>query len=160
MIANFQFHSSVFLFLFILFIPLIIRDVVRRRSSGVKIPSLAGSSPSRSIRIIIPLLKFSKYLILSALILAMARPRTFTVSQNRDDTKGIDIILTVDVSLSMLAKDLEPDRLEALKKIAIDFVSQRPSDRIGLVTYSGEALTKVPVTFDHQVLKEIGIAHV
>ena len=154
MIANFQFHSPVFLFLFILFIPLIIRDVVRRRSSGVKIPSLVGSSPSLSIRIIIPLLKFSKYLILSALILAMARPRTFTVSQNRDDTKGIDIILTVDVSLSMLAKDLEPDRLEALKKIAIDFVSQRPSDRIGLVTYSGEALTKVPVTFDHKVLKE------
>ena len=54
----------------------------------------------------------------------------------------------------MLAKDLEPDRLEALKKIAIDFVSQKPSDRIGLVTYSGEALTKVPVTFDHKVLKE------
>jgi Ca-activated chloride channel family protein len=82
----------------------------------------------------------------------MARPRTFTVSQDRDDTKGIDIMLSVDVSLSMLAKDLTPDRLTALKDIAIKFVNKRPNDRIGLVAYSGEAFTKVPVTSDHQVV--------
>lgn len=61
-------------------------------------------------------------------------------------------MLSVDVSLSMLAKDLEPDRLTALKDIAKKFVAQRPGDRIGLVTYSGEAFTKVPVTSDHAVV--------
>lgn len=84
----------------------------------------------------------------------MARPRTFTVSQDNDDSKGIDIMLSVDVSLSMLAKDLEPDRLTALKGIAKKFVNQRPADRIGLVIYSGEAFTKVPVTSDHAVVLE------
>lgn len=93
-------------------------------------------------------------MVLAFLILAMARPRTFTVSQNEDPEKGIDILLAVDVSLSMLSRDLEPDRLSALQRIAVDFVKQRTGDRIGLVTYSGEALTKVPVTTDHQVLIE------
>lgn len=97
-------------------------------------------------------LKISKYFILSALIIALARPRTYTVSQDRDESKGIDIILSVDVSLSMLAKDLDPDRLEALKKIAVDFVNKRENDRLGLVAYSGEAYTKVPLTTDHQVV--------
>ena len=63
-------------------------------------------------------------------------------------------MLSVDVSLSMLAKDLEPDRLTALKAIAKSFVDKRPGDRIGLVAYSGEAFTKVPVTSDHAVLLE------
>ena len=61
-------------------------------------------------------------------------------------------MLSVDVSLSMMAKDLDPDRLTALKKIAIDFVNKRENDRIGLVAYSGEAYTKVPLTTDHQVV--------
>ena len=61
-------------------------------------------------------------------------------------------MLSVDVSLSMLAKDLEPDRLTALQKIAKKFVNSRPADRIGLVTYAGEAFTKVPVTSDHAVV--------
>jgi Ca-activated chloride channel family protein len=97
-------------------------------------------------------LKISKYIILSALIIAMARPRTFTVSQDRDDTKGVDIMLSIDVSLSMLAKDLNPDRITALKDIAVKFVQKRPNDRIGVVAYAAEAFTKVPVTSDHQVV--------
>lgn len=84
----------------------------------------------------------------------MARPRTFSVSENRDETKGVDIIMAVDVSYSMLAKDLSPDRLTALKGIAERFVDKRPNDRIGLVAYAAEALTKVPITLDHEVLKE------
>lgn len=98
------------------------------------------------------LLKTSKYIILSALIIAMARPRTFTISQDRDDTKGVDIMLSIDVSLSMLAKDLNPDRITALKDIAVKFVQKRPNDRIGVVAYAAEAFTKVPVTSDHQVV--------
>ncbi len=107
---------------------------------------------SGSIQGVLFLLKISKYIILSALIIAMARPRTFTISQDRDDTKGVDIMLSIDVSLSMLAKDLSPDRITALKDIAVKFVQKRPNDRIGVVAYAAEAFTKVPVTSDHQVV--------
>lgn len=69
-------------------------------------------------------LKITKYIILSGLILALARPRTFSISDDRDETKGVDIFLAVDVSPSMLAKDLEPDRITALKNIAKDFVKK------------------------------------
>ena len=115
-------------------------------------PSVKNMRPSGNISMVMTFLKLSKYLILTALIIALARPRTYTVSQDRDESKGIDIMLSVDVSLSMLAKDLDPDRLEALKKIAVDFVNKRANDRIGLVAYSGEAYTKVPLTTDHQVV--------
>ena len=115
-------------------------------------PSVKNMQPSGNISLVMTFLKISKYFILSALIIALARPRTYTISQDRDESKGIDIMLSVDVSLSMMAKDLDPDRLTALKKIAIDFVNKRENDRIGLVAYSGEAYTKVPLTTDHQVV--------
>lgn len=149
---DFEFYSPWFLLLFLLFIPLFIRDISIQQKKGVKVPTVNNMGESRGIRFVLFLLKVSKYIILSALIVAMARPRTFTISQDRDDTKGIDIMLSVDVSLSMLTKDLTPDRLTALKDIAVKFVQKRPNDRIGLVTYSGEAFTKVPVTSDHQVV--------
>lgn len=149
---NFEFYSPWFLLLFLAFIPLLILDMRKKKRTGIKVPTTAKMEENKGILFVLFLLKISKYLILSALIIAMARPRTFTVSQNDDDSKGIDIMLSVDVSLSMLAKDLEPDRLTALKKIAKKFVNQRPGDRIGLVTYSGEAFTKVPVTSDHAII--------
>ncbi|WP_294220034.1 VWA domain-containing protein [uncultured Chryseobacterium sp.] len=149
---NFEFYSPWFLLLFVLFIPLLFRDISKQKRKGIKVPTVKNMGDSGGIHIVMFFLKISKYLILSALIIAMARPRTFTISQDRDDTKGIDIMLSVDVSLSMLAKDLTPDRLTALKDIAIKFVNKRPNDRIGLVAYSGEAFTKVPVTSDHQVV--------
>ncbi len=154
---NFEFYSPWFLLLFLFFIPLLIRDLRKKKRSGITVPTTKNMSENQSFLFVLFLLKVSKYIILSSLIIAMARPRTFTISDERDDTKGVDIMLTVDVSLSMLAKDLEPDRLTALMGIAKDFVNERPNDRIGLVTYSGEALTKVPVTSDHQiVLEELG----
>ncbi|WP_152669279.1 vWA domain-containing protein [Chryseobacterium koreense] len=149
---NFEFYSPWLLLLFLAFIPLLILDVKKKKRTGIKVPSTKNMEENKGILFVLFLLKISKYLILSALIIAIARPRTFTISQNNDDSKGIDIMLSVDVSLSMLAKDLEPDRLTALKKIAKNFVLQRPADRIGLVTYSGEAFTKVPVTSDHAVI--------
>lgn len=151
---NFEFYSPWFLLLFALFIPLLLRDLSKKKREGVKVPTTKNMKDSGGILFVLFLLKISKYIILSALIIAMARPRTFTISDDRDDTKGVDIMMAVDVSLSMLAKDLEPDRLTALKEIAKNFVQQRPNDRIGLVTYSGEALTKVPVTMDHQVMED------
>lgn len=149
---NFEFYSPWFLLLFLLFIPLLILDAGKKKSKGIVVPTVNNMLPSGNISLVITFLKLSKYIILSALIVALARPRTYTISQDRDETKGIDIMLSVDVSLSMLAKDLDPDRLEALKKIAVDFVKKRENDRIGLVAYSGEAYTKVPLTTDHDVV--------
>lgn len=149
---NFEFYSPWFLLLFAVFIPLIFLDSRKKKRSGITVPSTQNMTENNSILFVLFLLKISKYILLSALIIAMARPRSFTISQDQDDSKGIDIMLSVDVSLSMLAKDLEPDRLTALKDIAKKFVAQRPGDRIGLVTYSGEAFTKVPVTSDHAVV--------
>jgi len=149
---DFEFYSPWFLLLFLLFIPLLFKDISKQKRKGIKVPTVKNMSNNSGVLPVLFLLKISKYIILSALIIAMARPRTFTISQDRDDTKGIDIMLSVDVSLSMLAKDLTPDRLTALKDIAIKFVEKRPNDRIGLVAYSGEAFTKVPVTSDHQVV--------
>ncbi|MGG5208370.1 VWA domain-containing protein [Chryseobacterium sp. MIQD13] len=149
---NFEFYSPWFLLLFLLFIPLFIKDAGGKRKKGIKVPTVRNMDDSGGIRAVLFLLKLSKYIILSALIIAMARPRTFTVSQDRDDTKGVDIMLSIDVSLSMLAKDLTPDRITALKDIAVKFVQKRPNDRIGVVAYAAEAFTKVPVTSDHQVV--------
>ena len=151
-LSNFEFYSPWFLLLFLAFIPLFILDVRKKRRTGIKVPTTKNMQENKGILLVLFLLKISKYLLLTCLIIAMARPRSFTISQNQDDSKGIDIMLTVDVSLSMLAKDLEPDRLTALKNIAKRFVDKRPGDRIGLVTYSGEAFTKVPVTSDHAVV--------
>ena len=153
-LLNLEFYSPWFLLLFAAFIPLIIMDLRKKKRTGVRVPTVRNMQENKGIIFVLFLLKISKYIILTALIIAMARPRTFTISQDNDDSKGIDIMLSVDVSLSMLAKDLEPDRLTALKEIAKKFVDKRPGDRIGLVTYSGEAFTKVPVTSDHAVLLE------
>lgn len=149
---NFEFYSPWFLLLFLLFIPLLVKDAGGKKKKGIKVPTVQNMADSGGIRAVLALLKVSKYIILSALIIAMARPRTFTVSQDRDDTKGVDIMLSIDVSLSMLAKDLTPDRITALKDIAVKFVQKRPNDRIGVVAYAAEAFTKVPVTSDHQVV--------
>ena len=153
-LLHFEFYSPWFLLLFLAFIPLAVIDMRQKKRRGIRVPSTQNMTENRGILFVLFVLKISKYILLSALIIAMARPRTFTISENNDDTKGIDIMMSVDVSLSMLARDLEPDRLTALKNIAKKFVDKRPGDRIGLVTYSGEAFTKVPVTSDHAVLLE------
>ncbi len=151
-ISNLEIYSPWCLLLFLTFIPLIIKDLKKKKQLAIPVPTTQGMQQDRSILVVISFLKLTKYLILSCIILALARPRTFSISENRDDTKGIDIMLSIDVSLSMLAKDLEPDRLTALKEIATNFVNRRVNDRIGLVEYAAEAFTKVPVTSDHQVV--------
>ena len=88
---------------------------------------------------------------LALLIVAIARPQSTSSSQT-SNIEGIDIILAQDVSGSMLARDLKPDRLEASKKVAADFVEGRPNDRMGLVVFAGESFTQVPLTTDHVVM--------
>lgn len=88
------------------------------------------------------------------LILALARPQR-TLQEEEVKAEGIDITLVMDLSSSMLAKDFQPDRLEASKAVAIEFVDKRPYDRFGLVVFSGESYTMSPLTMDHQVIQEL-----
>jgi Ca-activated chloride channel homolog len=121
----------------------------------LKISSLQGFKMSQSILPKLkPLLFVLRIIALSALIIAMARPRTVDVSNKTNSTNGIDIVIASDVSGSMLAKDLKPNRMEALKRVASDFVEARVNDRIGVVVYAAEAYTKTPVTSDKAVVLE------
>lgn len=88
---------------------------------------------------------------LSMIIIAIARPRSSS-KMDKIDTEGIDIVLEMDVSTSMLARDFTPDRISAAKDIAIEFISQRPSDRIGIVVFAGESYTQCPLTTDRATL--------
>jgi Ca-activated chloride channel family protein len=102
------------------------------------------------------MLTIFRLLSLSLIIVALARPRTVDISKKSKITRGIDIVMAIDVSGSMLAKDLKPNRLEALKKVASEFVEGRPNDRIGIVVYAAESYTKTPVTSDkNMVLKAL-----
>ncbi len=87
-------------------------------------------------------------------IIAIARPQTSSSWENIS-TEGIDIIITMDISASMLAKDFDPNRLEASKEVAKRFIAERPNDRVGLVVYEGEAFTQCPLTTDHRVLTNL-----
>ncbi len=95
-----------------------------------------------------------RLLALSGFILAFARPQTGITSETLL-TEGIDIVLVMDVSSSMLAEDLQPNRLEASKAVAVEFVGQRTNDRIGLVVFAGEAFTQAPLTLDYSVVTDL-----
>jgi Ca-activated chloride channel family protein len=92
--------------------------------------------------------------IVSLLIIAIARPQSSAKGQNVE-TEGIDIVLAMDISGSMLAEDFKPNRIEASKKLAVEFIESRPNDRIGLIVFSGESFTQCPLTTDHDVLKNL-----
>lgn len=155
MMTNVTFLNPGFFWLFLL-IPIAIAWYFWTRnnqSATLKMSSLKGFSASKSmLGKLKPMLFVLRILALSALIIAMARPRTVDISSQTKTTKGIDIVLAIDVSSSMLAKDLKPNRMEALKKVASEFIESRPNDRIGLVLYAGEGYTKVPVTSDKAVV--------
>jgi len=93
-------------------------------------------------------------IVITLLIIVLARPQS---SENWENvsTEGIDIIMSIDVSTSMLARDLKPDRLEAAKDVATQFIAGRPYDRIGLVVFSGESFTQCPLTTDHAVVSNL-----
>ena len=93
-----------------------------------------------------------KLLAWTSLTIAMARPRTVDVTTNIKKTRGIDIVMSIDISASMLAKDFQPNRMEVVKEVASEFVENRPNDRVGLVVFSGESYTKTPVTSDKKIV--------
>jgi len=125
-----------------------------KQTAELKMSTLQGFKTSSSNWAKLRHVLFALRLIaLGLLITALARPRTVDVSTRTKTTSGIDIVMAIDVSASMLAKDLRPNRLEALKEVAADFIDGRPSDRIGLVEYAGEAYTKTPITSDKSIVK-------
>lgn len=153
--GNVTFLDPGFFWLFLLLPLLIVWQIWKRNqlTATLKISSLQGFKTSKSILAQLkPFLFVIRLLALSSLIIAMARPRTVDVSSKTKTTKGIDIVMAIDVSGSMLAKDLKPNRMEGLKTVAQSFVEARPNDRIGLVVYASEAYTKTPVTSDKAVV--------
>lgn len=95
-----------------------------------------------------------RMLAIAAIVVALARPQSSSSGQNVT-TEGIDIIISLDISASMLAEDLKPNRIKAAKKVAEKFIDSRPNDRIGLVVFGGESFTQCPLTTDHAVLKNL-----
>ena len=125
----------------------------KKQTAELKISSLKGFKVTNSW---LPKLKHLLFALrlaaLAILITALARPQSVDVSTKTKTTRGIDIVMAIDVSASMLAKDLSPNRLEALKKVAAEFIKGRPNDRIGLVEYAGESYTKTPITSDKSIV--------
>ena len=149
------FLNPAFFWLFALIPVLIAWQIWKRKkqTTTLKMSSLKGFENSKSILPKLkPMLFVFRILALSSIIIALARPRTVDVSSQTKTTKGIDIVMAIDVSGSMLARDLKPNRMEALKKVAQGFIEARPNDRIGLVVYASEAYTKTPVTSDKAVV--------
>lgn len=137
----------------VLLLGLYIYRVLKDRSPHMRvstaIPWLKQDGTLLNILRHLPMALFTAALVL--LIIALARPRSSSKVE-KVDTEGIDIIFAMDVSTSMLARDFNPDRISAAKDIAIEFISQRPSDRMGIVVFAGESYTQCPLTTDRATL--------
>jgi Ca-activated chloride channel homolog len=155
MMKDVSFLNPEFFWLFLM-LPVAIAWLFWKRKEAtatLKMSSIKGFSSTWKTKLKSFLFVF-RILALSSLIIAMARPRTVDISSQTKSTKGVDIVMAIDVSGSMLAKDLKPNRMEALKKVASNFVDGRPNDRIGIVLYAAEAYTKTPVTSDKAIVEE------
>lgn len=153
---NFEFLNPEFLWLLILVILLAIwYFFMRKKDTAIlTMPSVKGFKVKASILSKLkPILYVLRLLALAAIVIALARPRNVSVSKKTKTNRGIDIVMAIDVSASMLARDLKPNRLEALKKVAVNFVDRRPNDRIGIVVYAGESFTQTPITSDKAIVK-------
>lgn len=143
-------------FLLLLLAPLVVLWLKwqrTRRYPNLRMPTLAGVEKivtwRTRLRTFLPWLRG---LALLCLVIALARPQ-LTLQEESIKAEGIDIVLAMDLSSSMLAQDFRPSRLEASKRVAIDFVNKRPYDRISIVAFAGEAFTQCPLTTDHDVVR-------
>ncbi len=119
-------------------------------SSFTLFKGIASSNKARFRHVLFAL----RLMAIALLITALARPQSRSSWKNTK-TEGIDIMISMDVSLSMLAKDFKPNRIEVAKEVIMDFIDARPNDRIGLVIFGGEVFTQCPLTSDHKVLKNM-----
>lgn len=151
---NVAFGEPFFLLLFLLFPVLIwIRySKGNKKTAAIRVSTLEGIHKSGSLRNAFQNIPFwLRIASLCCIILALARPQVKFDETHREG-EGIDIILCIDVSGSMTMQDFAPNRIEAAKQVAVNFVNHRPDDRIGIVTFAGEAFTQCPLTTDHYVL--------
>tara|TARA_B100001063_G_scaffold36601_1_gene30123 strand:- start:3323 stop:4321 length:999 start_codon:yes stop_codon:yes gene_type:complete len=151
---NLVFKNPEFLWLLIL-LPIIAFLIHRFKFLGLnnlKFSNLDGFDSISFKSRIYPIMNIFRLITLLLVIVALARPQKISNSTKTKTSSGIDIVITVDISSSMLAQDLKPNRLEALKKVASEFINNRINDRIGLVIYAGESYTKTPVTSDKDIV--------
>tara|TARA_B110000003_G_C16609888_1_gene518982 strand:+ start:346 stop:1350 length:1005 start_codon:yes stop_codon:yes gene_type:complete len=155
MLNNFEFVNPE-LFWLLLLLPVVGLWYFLKRNKqtpSLRISSIQGFKTSKNwIAKLRPLLFLLRLLALAAIIVAMARPRMVSQTTRTVSNKGIDIVMAIDVSASMLARDLKPNRLKALKNVAAGFIKDRITDRIGLVEYAGESYTKTPLTSDKSIV--------
>ena len=124
----------------------------KKQVAAFSLSTTTGLSNSRSWKNMVQQFPFIfRLLALSCIIIALARPQV-KFDETQSEGEGVDIVLCIDVSGSMTAQDFSPNRMEAAKNVAIDFVNNRPSDRIGVVIFAGESFTQCPLTTDHYVL--------
>lgn len=154
MVENIEFANPQFFWLLLLLPLALLWYFFKRKEENaiLKISTTRGFSTKQLLPKLKPLLFAMRLMALTAIIVAMARPQTEDISTRTKTTKGIDIVMAIDVSSSMLARDLKPNRLSALKEVAADFIQERPNDRIGLVAYAGESYTKTPITSDKTIV--------
>jgi len=150
--------NPTYLFLLLLIIPITAWYVIKRKKQHVTIQvsnTFAIATTKKTWKTKLEHLPFIlRMLVFALVVVVLARPQS-TNSWENVTTEGIDIIITIDVSSSMLAEDLKPNRLEAAKKVASTFIAGRPNDNIGLVVFSAESYTQCPLTTDHTVLMNL-----
>ena len=144
-----------YLFLLLLLIPYIIWYIMKRHHNEASLQiadtSVYATAPKSYKNYLLHVPFALRMLTLAMIIIVLARPQT-TNSWQSSEVEGIDIMLAIDVSTSMLAEDLKPNRLEAAKEVAAEFVNGRPNDNIGITLFAGESFTQCPLTVDHAVL--------
>ncbi|WP_277638259.1 vWA domain-containing protein [Bacteroides graminisolvens] len=149
------FANIEYLFLLLLLIPYIVWYILKHKKNNATLQmsdTNIYSDIKKSYKIYLLHAPFIlRIIVLSLVILILARPQTTNNWQN-SEVEGIDIMLAIDVSTSMLAEDLKPNRLEAAKDVAAEFISGRPNDNIGITLFAGESFTQCPLTVDHTVL--------
>lgn len=154
--GHFEFVNPEFFWLLLLLPLLLIWQILtwQKKQAAVHLSSLENWNLKGSnwLSKLQPILVALRLLALASIIIAIARPRIVDTSTRSRNVQGIDIIMAIDVSTSMLARDLRPNRLEALKQVALQFIQNRTNDRIGLVIYAGESYTKAPLTIDKEIL--------
>lgn len=158
MLNNYTYAHPEMFYLLLGLIPLIAWYIFRQKklSASLQISTIRGfaGAPKTWKHYLRHLIFVSRILVLALLIVVLARPQSSDSWENQT-TEGIDIVMAIDVSTSMLARDLKPDRLEAAKDVATQFIAGRPYDRIGLVVFAGESFTQCPLTTDHAVVTNL-----
>ena len=154
---NIEFKNPEYFWLLLMLIPILVWYILKERKmyATVRMSTLSFLPNQNSYKVYLRHLPFALRLITIALVITvLARPQS---SDNWQDKtiEGIDIAITLDISTSMLAQDFSPNRLEASKKVARDFIAKRPNDRMGLVVFAGESFTQCPLTTDHDVLANL-----